>query len=118
MSWNQKILLASASRDATTNSDPQVNVGRWGGVLLQINITGGAGIDSVIVQVGIQTRNPVTEAWGTLAAVFRLATVGGASYIFGQGGHVDMVLPYLWRASVIHNGAGAVEYSLSAHMLR
>lgn len=118
----QLTLFADAVRAASQTGAAQTNRG-FKGAIFYFNIRVVPGVDTV--QLIIEGQDPVSGNFGALLTATAIAAVTTpARYVFypgagasGATGTAAIPLPYIWRARIVHSGAGNFTYSLAADML-
>ncbi len=128
-----KSLLASAARNATTNTEDQSAGAQARGVQLILDVTKAPNTAETLA-VAIQARDPISGKYVTVTA-FAASKKGeelqagttlaftlypGAAETAAVGNHEVQALPLptKWRAVVTHSGAGEWKYSLGVTALR
>lgn len=115
-----KVILPSAARTATTNSDDQFDFACRGAVIF-LSITAVPGVDTVTLSV--TGKDPVSGSYVTIFTGAAESATGTKMYTIYPGvtetANVDMatVLPTVWRVTVTHSGAGSFTYSVAASVV-
>lgn len=116
----QRVILASAARTASVNSDAQFNA-QHRGVHLIISATAAAATPSVVFT--IQGQDSISGAWYDLL-VSPAITATGVTVLkvypgIGQvaNGAASDVLPAVWRVQAVAGDADSLTYSVSANLL-
>lgn len=116
----EEVLLASASRTATTNSMPQTNY-NGSRLLLIVDVSG---INATpIVTPTLQVRDPSSSNYFTVwTASTGLAGVATTAYYFADGasgGSFTEILAFglpsrMWRTRMVHHDADAITYTVGS----
>ncbi len=119
----ETVLLADATRAASTNSLVQTTHGPARGLVLYLDVS--ASTNAQTIQVLIQIQDHVTSAFHTIldgGAVDYLGSTGNRTYIAYPGiaaaaEDVDQIvgfpIPRRWRVRVVHSAGGDFDYSIS-----
>ena len=112
-------LLTSGARTATTNSTDQINFNCRGGFFI-LNVSAGAGFD---IQFSVTAKDAISSNYVTFALSNSITATG--TYLFqiypgivaSPGLMFNTTIPRLFRATMVHNNANSVTYSLSAGLI-
>lgn len=118
----QLTLFADGVRAASQTSALQTNRG-FRGAIFYFNVRVVPGVDTV--QLVIDGQDPVSGNFGALFSATAFAAITTpARYVFypgagasGATGTAAIPLPFIWRARIVHSGAGNFTYSLGADLL-
>lgn len=117
----QVVVLASAARVASNNSDDQVNR-FYRGVEVVADVTAVPGVDTVTFTV--EGQDPVSKKWYTLlasAAISAQSTVSLTVYpgvTVAANAAASRPLPRAWRVKVTHSAGTSFTYSVGASLIR
>lgn len=122
----EKTLLFSAARTATTTTAEQANT-RHRGMILVVNVTGRAAATTLtpsLVLVDPVSKETATvwtaaaainSADATIAYLFYPSPNTDAAALYTEA--VDMVVPTRWKVVMTHSDDKSVTYSVSAMMI-
>lgn len=116
------VVLASAARTATTNSEVFTNFGARG-ILLIVDAT--VEVDTAEVTPSLQAYDPLSGKYATIwTAAAAISAVGTATYLLYPGAsdgnmtEVDGIpLPAQFRVVMTAADADSLTYSVGAHLL-
>ena len=122
---NEIVLLASAPRTATTDSEDQTNHNSNYGAILIVDISEITA--TPILTPKLRLKDPVSEGYVDIwTAAVNLTAVGMTTYVFGLGGSgaagdyteaTNLLLPRIFRFRMIHADADSATYSAAIILL-
>ena len=122
---NEIVLLASAPRTATTDSEDQTNHNSNYGAILIVDISEITA--TPILTPKLRLKDPVSEGYVDIwTAAVNLTAVGMTTYLFGLGGSgaagdyteaTNLLLPRIFRFRMIHADADSATYSAAIILL-
>lgn len=130
-SSDEATLQTSATRASTLSLSDVTNTAGAKGVLLILNVTAVTAVQTLTLN--LQVKDPTSGSYATLATTGAIGTTATATGTYtlavypGLGSlaaaltslfGTALVLPYTYRAQIVHSGAGNFTYSLGRVLLR